>query len=289
MARYSVVPQVLLAQACQISGRRSYAVEVIRHFKLPAPSFATEAWPWAVKLYTLGRFEVYCDDERLQFSGKAPRKPLTLLKALVAFGAEQVPEERLMDALWPHEEGDSARKSLDITVLRLRKLLRSNEAIVVSEQQISLNRRMCWTDLWALEKYFNQIIPGAYPLGAGELLGIYRGNFLPAETDQPWTAKTRERLRSKFVRAMETAGQEAERARRWEEAILMYSRGLEADNLIEPFYQGLMRSYGALGRHAEAMNAYRRLRQLLSVVLGVAPSVSSRTLAAQLRNDQLSG
>jgi DNA-binding SARP family transcriptional activator len=88
---------------------------------------------------------------------------------------------------------------------------------------------------------------------------------------------------------METAGQEAERARRWEEAILMYSRGLEADNLIEPFYQGLMRSYGALGRHAEAMNAYRRLRQLLSVVLGVAPSVSSRTLAAQLRNDQLSG
>jgi DNA-binding SARP family transcriptional activator len=39
-----------------------------------------------------------------------------------------------------------------------------------------------------------------------------------------------------------------------------------------------MRCYSALGRPTEAVSAYRRLRQTLSVVLGVAPSAESQRL-----------
>jgi DNA-binding SARP family transcriptional activator len=48
-------------------------------------------------------------------------------------------------------------------------------------------------------------------------------------------------------------------------------RGLDADSIIEPFYQGLMRCYARLDRRAEAAAAYRRLKQILSVTWASRP------------------
>ncbi len=190
-----------------------------------------------------------------------------------------------MDALWPDEEADAARKSLDITVLRLRKLLGSHEAIVVSDELIGLNPQLCWTDVWAFERRIAQteaaeVEPG---LSAAAAVTLYRGNFLPAEAEEPWTVKARERLRAKFVRLVESVAQGDEAAGHWEKAMAHYLKGLEADDLVEAFHLGLMRCYRALGRPAEALTTYRRLRQTLSVVLGIAPSPAAEALAQELR------
>jgi DNA-binding SARP family transcriptional activator len=60
-------------------------------------------------------------------------------------------------------------------------------------------------------------------------------------------------------------------------------RGLDADSIVEPFYQGLMRCYHHLDRFAEAASSYRRLKQILSVTLGVAPSATTERLYKSLR------
>jgi DNA-binding SARP family transcriptional activator len=284
--RWCSTMPLLCAEALAAGIEVEYVREVIKKYRLRPPSSAIDEWPWPVKIFTLGRFEIVLNGESVTFSGKAPRKPLALLKALIAFGGRNVPEERLMDALWPDEEADGARKSLDVTVLRLRKLLGSHEAIVVSDEAIGLNPRLCWTDVGAFERRVERIESGEERAGvAAEVLRLYRGNFLPGDADEPWTAKTRERLRSKFVRLTEAVALEEERTGRWDHAIALYLKGLEADDLVEPFYQGLMRCYRALGRHAEAMSAYRRVRQLLSVVLGIAPSEPTQTLARALQRD----
>ncbi len=147
---------VMCAEALDAGIEVAYVKLLVRRFRLEPPVNASEAWPWRTKVYALGHYEVYRDDGRLEFSGKVPKKPLMLLKALIAFGGRNVPEERLMDALWPNEEADAARKSLDITVLRLRKLLGSHEAIVVSDELIGLNPQLCWTDVWAFERRIAQ-------------------------------------------------------------------------------------------------------------------------------------
>jgi len=281
--RFCGIPSELLAFAMRNGIETDQAVDIIRRQRIAPPSDSPEGWPWPVKIFTLGGFELYREGERLKFSGKAPRKQLALLKALIAFGGRNVPEERLMDAVWPEEEADASRKSLDITVLRLRKLLGSHEAIVVSDEAIGLNPQICWTDVWAFE-HRSEAAEGQLGV-CGAALELYRGNFLPGDADEPWAAKTRERLRNKFVRLAEAVALEEEKAGRWDQAIALYLKGLEADDLVEPFYQGLMRCYRALGRHAEAMSAYRRLRQLLSVVLGIAPSESTQSLARTLQRD----
>ena len=276
----------LCAEALAAGIETDFVQQLVRRLRLRSPMPDAEFWPWPVKVIALGTFEVYRDGERLEFSGKVPKKPLMLLKALIAFGGRNVPEERLMDALWPDEEADAARKSLDITVLRLRRLLGIQEAVLVSDELISLNTQMCWTDVWAFEHRTAQAeaADGEAGLSAAvAALALYRGNFLPAEVEEPWTVKARERLRAKFVRLVESVAQTDEAAGHWEKAMAHYLKGIEADDLVEAFHLGLMRCYRALGRPAEAMTAYRRLRQTLSVVLGIAPSPAAEALAQQLR------
>jgi pentatricopeptide repeat protein len=59
-------------------------------------------------------------------------------------------------------------------------------------------------------------------------------------------------------------------------------RGLDADELAESFYQGLMRCHQRLGRPAEALSVYRRLRQTFSVVLGIKPSAETEEMVRLL-------
>jgi LuxR family maltose regulon positive regulatory protein len=278
--RVGAVHRELLADACEYGIETDYVIELIERFRLVPPANASDRWPWPVKVRTLGCFEVAVDGVRLEFSGKAPRKPLALLKVIVALGATAVPVASLIDALWPDEEGDAARKSLDVTVGRLRKLLGRNDAIVVSDEAVTLNPKLCWVDAQS----FAALADGAAT--AHELRRAtmaYGGTFLPGDADSPWSAKRREGLRNRFIRLVEKAGSQAEADAEWDEAIAWYRRGLEADELAESFHQGLMRCYRALGRHAEGMSAYRRLRQTLSLTLGIPPSEHSQALARALQ------
>jgi DNA-binding SARP family transcriptional activator len=77
-------------------------------------------------------------------------------------------------------------------------------------------------------------------------------------------------------------GAELERRADWAGAIELYRRGLETDNLAEALYRGLMRSLAATGDRAEALNAFRRCRELLSIVLGVKPSAETERIHQEI-------
>jgi DNA-binding SARP family transcriptional activator len=112
---------------------------------------------------------------------------------------------------------------------------------------------------------------------------LYGGNFLPSDADEAWVVNPRLKLRAAFTRIVEELGRSLELSGRWDEARTVYQRGVEADELIEEFYAGLMRCYRATNRHAEGLAVYRRLRQTLSLVLGVAPSLECDAMADALR------
>ncbi|MBI1397848.1 MAG: hypothetical protein GC151_17890 [Betaproteobacteria bacterium] len=266
-----------------------YAVALIRQHKLHPPGESSEAWPWAVRIYTLGRFEIQVNGQPLRFSGKAPRKPLALLKAIIAYGCRDVPVSRLMDALWPDEQGDAAKQAFWVTMVRLRKLLQTADAISVTDARVSLNAAICWTDAQAFESMITGL---PRPSGTSEraetedgtrrALTLYGGPFLPADVEESWSTRRRLRLSSLFTAAMENAGAGHEASEDWSAAIDCYRRGLEADDLVEAFYIGQMRCFLALGRHAEGLAVFRRLRPILSVVLGVTPSPASEKVARAL-------
>ncbi len=75
----------------------------------------------SVRDYTLGRFRVEIAGAPLRSGSKPQRKPLELLKVLVALGREWVAAERIAESLWLDAEGDHAYSALTTTLSRLRK------------------------------------------------------------------------------------------------------------------------------------------------------------------------
>lgn len=243
-----------------------------------------ESWPWRLRVYVMGRFEVWVDGRPVEFGRKAPRKTLALLKAVIAFGSRDVPEDRLADALWPGEEADAARQSLGAALHRLRRWLGNADAIRQSGGTLSVDLQICWIDAVALE---GTVCPERSADETDRLfLRHYRGPLLAGDQGEPWTLPLRERLRGRFIRVVERVAGLREREQDFEGAAALYERGLDADMLVESFHQGLMRCHLALCRHAEAASAYRRLQRTLSQTLGVAPSDESlRLLGLAIRTE----
>jgi LuxR family transcriptional regulator, maltose regulon positive regulatory protein len=252
-----------------------FVQQMIRMFRLKPRADAPDLWPWPVRIHTLGRFEVLVTDKPLEFSRKVPKKTLALLKTLVAHGGQEVTEQLLCDALWGDEEADAAHQALGITVLRLRKLLGSNEAVLQQGGKVSLDRSLCWVDAWRFEERVAHLDDRD---AVSKALDLYGGTFLPADEGEPWSVPARERLRGKFIHLLATHGHSLEADGDMAAAIRLYLRGVDADPIVEVFHQGLMRCYQRLGRHTEAISAYRRMRQTLSVVLSVSPSAESQSL-----------
>ena len=256
--------------------------QLIRMFRLKPPADAPDLWPRPVRIRTLGRFAVQVNGQSLEFSRKVPKKMLALLKALIAHGAEQVPEEWLCDSLWGDEEADDARQVLGVTVLRLRKLLGNEEAVGQQGGRVWLDRQLCWVDAWRFEGLSGL---SRDPAGLHTALSLYRGAFLAEDEGEPWSVAMRERLRGKFIDALATYGGTLEAQGHLDEAIQLYLRGIDADVIVEAFHRGLMRCYRRAGRPTEAVSAYRRLRQTMSVVLGISPSAESEALYREIMLD----
>jgi len=251
----------------------------------------TENWPWEIKIYTLGRFEIYKNGTRITFTRKAQKKPLELLKYTLCCGGKDVPEENITHTLWPDAEGDSAHQSFSSALHRLRKLLDNDKAIRLMDGKVNIDPACCWVDYRAFDHFLDLDKKSG---GAGavnlpdslqrirEAMALYGGSFLPGDTEVAWSAKTRDRLRHKFIHYVGRLAESFEKANDWKAAAELYNKGLETDNLAEEFYRGLMRCYLHLDMKAEGLAIYQRCKTLLSVVLGAKPSAATETIHKSL-------
>ncbi len=257
-----------------------------------APPIDLETWPWPVRIYTLGGFELQLNGETVRFEGKLQKKPLALLKALIALGGRQVKEEHLMDLLWPEAEGDQAMSAFTSAVLRLRRLVGNDKTLEVKEGKLTLNPRYCWVDLGAFETMANKaeaLLREAGDKGKGngevtgaiesalQAVGVYRGPFLPDE-DRSWTLPARERLARRLRRLALEVGGYLERQNRWETAAGVYEGVLEkGETTDEEIYRRLMKSFQRLNRKSDAVETYRRCERALREA-GTRPSPETTSL-----------
>ena len=260
-----------------------YVRRLIRQWRVrPAtPPVHLADWPWPVEVRTLGRFEVRRDGAPLVFRGKAQEMPLRLLSALVALGAGEAAAATLIEALWPDADGDAGRRVLDTTLHRLRRLLGADDALVMSEGRVRLDRRIVWLDVTALEALLGRIERTGDPELAAPLLALYRGPLLP-DVDGGWALPSRERLHGRTMAALMLLGRRLEEQHAYERAVELYGRSLAVDDLAEAFYCALMRCHHRLGRESEALRTYHRCERVLRSRLGTLPSSETERLRDQI-------
>jgi DNA-binding SARP family transcriptional activator len=268
-----------------------YVTEYVRKRCLipDTPPVQLENWPWPLKIFTLGRFTIVKEGGPIQFSTKAQKKPLEMIKVLIAFGGRDVNKVHISDVLWPDADGDKADQAFATTLHRLRRLLGNDLAVQIQDGKLNLNPSHCWVDCWAFERLLSQADTAASQRDADKAirltekaLSTYQGAFLAGDDLEPWAVSRRERLRSRFLLAVNRLGRDLESLDKWEKAAGYYHRSLDIDDLSEKTYQRLMRCLQHLGQKAEALSVYNRCQKTLHAALGLAPSPETQAIYRSL-------
>ncbi|UCF30846.1 MAG: hypothetical protein JSV26_12535 [bacterium] len=265
-----------------------HVVEVIRRRRLVPPGSYPEMewWPWPLRVYTLGRFDMVRDGEPLTFTGKVQKRPLDLLKALIAMGGQKVSIERMAEALWPDSRGDTAHGNLETALYRLRKLLDIEDIIELKGGKLTLNPGLCWVDVWSFET-----VPSPYRVTPDDrhnptvpaALALFRGVFLPDDEAEAWTIATRERTLDKYLKLVDDFGTCLEEKGDHERAIDCYRKALDLYPASQNVWHRLLACYERTGRRSEGIETYRRCRKILSTVYGIEPEQRIKTLYTKLR------
>jgi len=266
----------LLAHALEADIEVEYVRSVIRRRGLCAPVSALKHWPYPVRIATLGRFEIAIDDVPLTTAGKTQRKPLEFLRYLCAAGVHGIHQDVIEEALWPDADGEAAEQVFRTTLHRLRKLLRHDDAVQISDRHISLDPSLVSLDHVAFEHLAHDV-DRTDAVAIERVLSFYHGHFLHGETAS-WALPVRERLRALFLDLSEQLGTLLEERGEVSEATQKYLRALEVEPVAEVMCRRVMMTYVRLGRRSEAIGVYQRFSHALHTKLGIPPTQETVSL-----------
>jgi DNA-binding SARP family transcriptional activator len=166
------------------------------------------------------------------------------------------------------------------------------EALLLRDGRLSMNRSLLWVDTWALEQTLAELdetlrapAPASLDIATklmDEVFALYRGPFLPDESEQPAYIAYREQLRARLLRCLVRVARVWEDTGRGDAAVDGYLRCVEADPLFEAPYRNLMLCYQRAGDAAEARATYERLRAILSTRMKTLPSQETQAVFAGL-------
>ena len=276
----------LLADALQYEIEEDFCTQIIRRRQLKPPSLHLPYWPWAVKIFALGKLRIEIEGIPITFGQKAQRKPIEILQALIIAGEPGVEVKHAMRELWTGAASSMSKKAFEINVHRLRRLLGNDEAVLIGGGRIKLNPSKVWVDVQSFEyrldvaqRQLDQsgLRDGAQYL-AEEVLISYRGRFFEKEIHSKQKQSVCERIEGKLIQVIASLGRYYEAKQNWSEAIRVYQHGLMHENSIEQFYRGQIRCYLALGEVAAAWQVYRRCREIFSALMGKVPSQETQAL-----------
>ena len=270
---------------------------IIKRCLVPkSPPIDIEQWPWRLRIYTFGRFEIVKDGKPIRFKGKAQQKPLNLFKALITLGGRGVSAFNIADVLWPDADGDMQQRSLATTLHRLRRILGQNDLIDFQNGQLSINANLCWVDSWAFERLLSQAELQSEKKDekcrvnaircAEKAIDLYKGDFLPQNNMEYSCVHMREHLKSRFLRGVTLLGRNLEKTGEHDKAVVRYLQALEVDPIVEEFYQRLMIYYQRLGLKSDAMSVYKRCQKNFRNILNVEPSAQTKAIYKNLVSQQ---
>jgi DNA-binding SARP family transcriptional activator len=260
----------LLSEAINAGIETDVVTTLIDRLQLtPAPvNLVCQAWPWPIKVVTLGRFDIYRGRERLAISKKTPKKPLELLTVLICKSGRSVNREAIMDQLWPEADGDRAVQSLNTTVHRLRKLLGHGDSLTLAHGRLRLNRKRCWVDAWQFEAMIAAASDEPHPDTRmdrlSQAIALYNGAFAGSEDggeSGTWYAQW---LQSKWVDAVSNLGRLYMENDRIDQAKALFEDALAIDDTVAPIYRALVALLQDQGRLAEAQGVAARCQRVLA-------------------------
>ena len=246
-----------------------------------------------VEFGILGPLEITAGGQPLPVRGARTRAVLAML---LVHANQVVSADRLTDELWAGQPAAGAAASLQVRVSQLRKALRTaGEAGRLVTRPPGYLIRVAPDELDAPR--FEQLTrDGEIALAAGdsalalrrldEALGLWRGPALADVDGAPFARAEAARLEEQRLAAVESRAEALLACGRHRELTGELETLTAAHPLRERLWSHRMLALYRAGRQAEALRAYRDLREILVGELGIEPSPALRELEGRiLRQD----
>ncbi len=224
-----------------------------------------------LRVHTLGGFEVYRGEERVDEGEWRTRKVKHLLAFLCTQRGRTAVEDVLLDEFWP-DDLERGRNSLRAAASHLRRCLRPSywqgnfEFVVRKDGRMSLNPALpVWHDLEEVE--------AAIGRGDGRRVAqLYRGPFLDGWY-MDWALAVRTRLENQVAAALLDLARSCLAERLAAEATEHAGRILEIDPCHQQAHLVLMQGHLLAGRPEEAVRQFERAQRILHTELEMEPSL----------------
>jgi DNA-binding SARP family transcriptional activator len=225
-----------------------------------------------VQIRALGAMQVATGGNTLVLGHRRVRKPLELLRALIATGRQGASRDELCASVWdlPRE---AAYRPLVTTVFRLRRLLGDSQSVIFSNRRLALDPARVWVDAWQFEDVCQSPAPCSPDVVAA--LALYRGPLFEGQF-APYIVSARLRLCRLFVVATVRAGNELVTAGALAAAQLHYEKALQYECRSEELFCALIEVLGLRGRGTAATIAYNSCAVAMRRFHGRLPSAATR-------------
>lgn len=205
--------------------------------------------------------------------------------------------DELCGLLWPTDDQQHARQSLNQAVYSLRRSLARSGAetdyLLSDRSTVGINSDADWcSDVGRFERLLHQAeSSGEAEEGAAlraQAADIYRGPFLEgfhlpdSVAWDEWVLLQQERLHGLARTTLRELTAHHQQSSQLEEALGWAQRLLALDNWDEASHRLVMRLLAGLGRRSQALAQFERCRQLLRDELGAEPSQETLDLHAAL-------
>ena len=198
----------------------------------------------------------------------------------------------LVGRFWGDSPESVARKNLRTDIWRIRAVLEPRgvepgSCLAICQDEVALNDAgHHWLDIQEFEARLEEAGPADPDPRAARLLRaaveLYRGDLLDGMYDE-WCIFERERLRLRYLEALERLIRHHLARGEWTDAAAYGQRLLAHDALREHVHRAVIRCHLALGDRAAALRQFETCARLLRQELEVEPGAETLALAAEAR------
>lgn len=247
----------------------------------------------------LGPFRLQINKTTLTEENWKSKKALTLFKYLAAKQCEKVPNEVLIELLWPDNEGIDCSHNLHAVVHLARRTLRGESASRSSkESPIRHSNGLYWLhkdsiaflDIKSFEervgvsRQLEHVDPAAALSSCEHALKLYRGDFLQEDLYEDWTIAFRERYRDMYIDISLRAATLLLTYKNDCNAALQICRKIvETDPYREEGHLALISTPIKAERYSEAITAYKRYADMLRNEFGLEPSSAVQEMVRNMK------
>ncbi|MHB8696224.1 MAG: AfsR/SARP family transcriptional regulator [Solirubrobacteraceae bacterium] len=192
--------------------------------------------------------------------------------------------EQIIDALWPEQSREQARRRLWRAAADARAQL-GEASLRRDGEQYRLNRSVMSVDIDQLEQLLTELDRAGEAMGQLPLLeqalALFSGEPLVG-SDFPWAENEQRRLQTVRLDLFERAGRALLTCGDPAGALSRAEEGLAVEPYNERLARLAMRAEAALGLRKAVMHRYERLSEVLEEQLGLQPQLETRRLYRQL-------